>query len=56
MGKNWFDGEKLDITNPETVAGISTSPTITIECRCGDQIGYGLIQFDFYGNHPKYAP
>jgi len=56
MGKSWMDGEKLDITDPAIVAEIATSPTIIIECRCGDQIGYGQIQFGLYGKHPKYAP
>jgi hypothetical protein len=27
-----------------------------VECRCGDEVGHGMIQFGVYGKHAKYAP
>ncbi len=56
MGPNWIDGEKLDITDPNVLKEISESPTYMVECRSGDKVGYGMIQFGVHGKHPKYAP
>lgn len=54
MGKEWIDGERLDITDRAIVEQIDESPTVIVECHCDGQIGYGQIQFGVYGNHPKY--
>lgn len=56
MGPDWIDGEKFDITDPEQMQEVSEAPTFIVECRCGDQVGHGMIQFGVYGKHAKYAP
>jgi len=56
MGANWMDGESFDITNAEDMKDVSAAPTFVVECRCGDETGYGMIQFGIYGKHAKYAP
>lgn len=56
MGQNWSDGEVLDTTDPTSMQDVSAAPTFVVECRCGDERGYGMIQFGIYGQHPKYAP
>ena len=56
MGKDWIDGEKFDITDPAQMTEVNAAPTFIVECRCGDQVGHGMIQFGVYGKHIKYAP
>ena len=56
MGENWSDGEILDTSDPTAMRDVSAAPTFVVECRCGDQAGYGMIQFGIHGQHPKYAP
>lgn len=56
MGPEWIDGEKFDITDPSQMKEVSEAPTFIVECRCGDQVGYGMIQFGIHGKHAKYAP
>jgi hypothetical protein len=56
MGSDWLDGEHFDISEPTCMTEVSTAPTFAVECRCGDQVGQGVIQFGVHGKHPKYAP
>lgn len=56
MGENWQDGEIIDISDLTNVEAISEAPTFVVQCRCGDELGYGMIQFGVYGQHVKYAP
>jgi len=56
MGPSWIDGEKFDISDPTCMTEVSEAPTFIVECRCGDQLGHGMIQFGVHGKHPKYAP
>lgn len=44
MGPSWIDGEKLDITDSKTVEGVSRLVDNMCECRCGDEIGYGIVE------------
>jgi hypothetical protein len=56
MGKEWIDGERFDISDPTGMTEVSAAPTFIVECRCGAEVGHGMIQFGVYGKHPKYAP
>ena len=56
MGENWIDGEKLDLTNPEDIKPVAEGPLYVVECKCGSEIGYGMIQFSVSGKHPRYIP
>ena len=56
MGPDWMDGERFDISDPTQMEEVSEAPTFIVECRCGDQVGHGMIQFGVYGQHAKYAP
>jgi hypothetical protein len=56
MGPDWIDGEQFDISDPTRMTEVSAAPTFIVECRCGDQIGHGMVQFGVYGRHPRYAP
>jgi hypothetical protein len=56
MGAEWSDGERFDISDPTQMKEVSEAPTFIVECRCGDQVGHGMIQFGVYGKHAKYAP
>lgn len=53
MGPDWIDGEKLDITDAAVVKEISEAPIYTVECRCGKETSYGLVQLGIYGKHPR---
>ncbi|MFA4835010.1 MAG: hypothetical protein WC749_02920 [Dehalococcoidia bacterium] len=57
MGPSWVQGEKIDITN-ENVLGEMFGGGLkhaTLECRCGDEVGYGVIQYGAFGELPKYG-
>lgn len=56
MGADWIDGEQFDISDPLQMKEVSEAPTFIVECRCGDEVGHGMIQFGVYGQHAKYAP
>lgn len=56
MGPDWIDGERFDISDPTQMTEVSEAPTFIVECRCGDEVGFGMIQFGVYGKHTKYAP
>lgn len=56
MGPDWIDGERFDISDPTQMTEVSEAPTFIVECRCGDEVGHGMIQFGVYGKHAKYAP
>lgn len=56
MGKNWADGEILNTEDPSSMKDVSAAPTFVVKCRCGEEEGFGMIQFGIYGQHPKYAP
>lgn len=45
MGPKAIDGEKLDLTDPKVQADLSGAvDDVLYEFRCGDDVGYGLIE------------
>jgi hypothetical protein len=55
MGPNYVDGYKLDMTDPETVKEVSFLDEVMCELRCGDKVGYGIIELVVVGKYPKYG-
>ena len=55
MGENWIDGEKLDVSDPNVVAQVSLLNDNMCECRCGNDVGYGIVEIVLLGKHPQYG-
>ncbi len=55
MGPYWIDGEKLDVTDSKVIKEVSLLDDNMCECRCGDEIGYGIVELAFFGQRPRYS-
>lgn len=55
LGPNFIDGLRLDMTDPDTVNEASFFDDVMCEIRCGDDVGYGIIELVIPGNYPKYG-
>ena len=55
MDPSWIDGEKLDVTDSKVVEEVSLLNDNMCECRCGDEIGYGIVELAIAGQHPRYG-
>jgi len=55
MGPSWMDGFKLDISDPKTIQEITFLDEVVCELRCGDEIGYGMIEAIVVGKYPRYG-
>jgi hypothetical protein len=55
MGENWSDGYELDLTDPAVLDDVSFLDNTSIELRCGDEIGYGVLELVVVGKYPKYG-
>jgi len=54
-GPQWIDGFKLDLTDPQILREVSFFDEEACELRCGDEIGYGIIEQVISGKYPKYG-
>ena len=55
MGPSYLDGYKLDMTDPQVQRDVSFLDEVICEMRCGDKIGYGVIELVIVGKYPKYG-
>ena len=55
MGPEWSDGYKLDLTDPAVLADVSFLDNTSCELRCGDEVGYGVLELVVLGKYPKYG-
>jgi hypothetical protein len=55
LGPNFLDGVKLNLTDPEVIREVSFLDDVLCEVRCGDQIGYGIVEMVVVGKVPKYG-
>jgi hypothetical protein len=55
MGSYFSDGFKLDLSDPKVVGGVSFLDDVMCEMRCGDEVGYGIIELVIHGKYPKYG-
>lgn len=44
MGSSWIDGDKLDVSDNKIVDEVIGLIDNVCECRCGDQVGYGIVE------------
>jgi hypothetical protein len=55
MGEEFLDGLKVDLTDPEKVKDVAFLDDAACEIRCGDEIGYGIVEVVLMGKYPKYG-
>ncbi len=51
----FVDGLKVDLSDPDTVKGVSFLDDFMCEFRCGNEVGYGIIELVIVGKYPKYG-
>jgi hypothetical protein len=55
LGPSFLDGVKLDLTDPEVIREVSFLDDVLCEVRCGDEIGYGIVEMVVVGKYPRYG-
>lgn len=55
MGQSFIDGFTLDLTDPAVLREVSFLEDFMCEVRCGDEIGYGIVELVLIGKYPKYG-
>lgn len=55
LGPNFLDGEKLELTDSNVIKEVSFLDDVMCEVRCGDQVGYGIVEMVVIGRFPKYG-
>jgi len=55
MGPYAIDGERLDLTDEKLLDELIGVNDIAHECRCGNEVGYGIVEPIALGNLPKYG-
>ena len=55
MGPYFIDGVKVDLTDPNAVREVSFLEDQMCEMRCGNDVGYGIIELVVLGKYPKYG-
>ncbi len=55
MGEKFLDGHRLDVTDPNVLAEVHFIEDMACEVRCGEDIGYGILELVLIGRYPKYG-
>ncbi len=55
MGPNWMKGEKWNIGDPKVADEMHGLDDTVCEYRCGNEVGYGIIENLVLGSFPKYG-
>ena len=55
MDHYFIDSLKLDLTDNDAVKGVSFLDDVMCEMRCGNEVGYGIIELVIVGKFPKYG-
>ena len=54
-GETFMDGVRIDLTDPDQLMEASFLDDFMCEFRCGDEVGYGIIELVVIGKYPKYG-
>ena len=54
MGEYWEDGEKWNIGDTSVANEVHGLDDTVIEVRCGDEVGYGIIENMIFAPFRKY--
>ncbi|MFO8011037.1 MAG: hypothetical protein R6U89_09535 [Dehalococcoidia bacterium] len=55
MGEDWSDGYQLDLTDKSVLDDVSFLDNTSCELRCGDEVGYGVLELVVTGKYPRYG-
>lgn len=55
MGPYFIDGQKLDLSDPAQLAEAHFIEDLNCELRCGDEVGYGIVELVLIGKYPRYG-
>ena len=55
MGPYFIDGVKLDLTDPNVIREVSFLDDVMCQMRCGNDVGYGVVELVVIGKYPKYG-
>ncbi len=55
MGESWQDGYALDLTDKTILDDVSFLDNTSCELRCGDEVGYGVLELVVTGKYPRYG-
>lgn len=55
MGSDFLDGMQLELTDSNVIREVSFLDDVMCEVRCGDQVGYGIVEMVVIGKFPKYG-
>jgi len=55
MGEEFLDGHKIDLTDPQALKEVAFLDDASCEIRCGDEVGYGIVEIVVVGKYPKYG-
>jgi hypothetical protein len=55
LGAYYIDGFTLDLTDTETIREVSFLEDFMCELRCGDEVGFGIVEMVVIGKYPKYG-
>jgi len=55
MGEDWSDGYDLDLTDRAVLDEVSFLDNTSCELRCGDEVGYGVLELVVVGKYPRYG-
>jgi len=55
MGESWSDGYLLDLADPAVLDDVSFLDNTSIEVRCGNEVGYGVLELVVTGKYPRYG-
>ncbi len=55
MGPEWQDGFTLNLADPAVLRAVSFLDNTSCEFRCGDEIGYGVLELVVTGKYPRYG-
>ena len=56
MGPSWTDGESWDVADPKLANEVHGLDDTVMEVRCGDQVGYGILENLVIPPFKKYLP
>ena len=55
FGADWMDGFKLDLTDKNVLTDVSFLDDTSCELRCGNEVGYGVLELVVSGKYPRYG-
>lgn len=55
FGGDWMDGFKLDLTDKAVLKDVSFLDDTSCELRCGNEVGYGVLELVVSGKYPRYG-